>query len=242
MTPETKKKLEELLPTLGKRPGIVLDRLLKHGSVGTYDLGQLGYDQPPRAAQDLKERGVRLKVTRGKHPVTGYRMAIYRLDDEQPILDGTFNGRQAFSKEFRRKIFDAHKSHCIFCGVAVEKSRLQIDHRVPYQIAGEIDLKRTAEFMPLCSSHQRTKSWTCEHCPNYIAKKSAVCKACYWAIPDGPYKHVATRPERRLDLVWRLAEVKKFKRLEAVARGRRQPLNEFAIQILNDAVEKKQIP
>ena len=45
------KKYESLLPTLGKRPRVVLEHILKNGSVSTYELGQLGYDQPPRAAK-----------------------------------------------------------------------------------------------------------------------------------------------------------------------------------------------
>ena len=239
MKAETRKKLESLLQTLGKRPKAVLTRLLENESVSTYELGVLGYDQPPRAAQDLKEHGVKLRVTHGKHPETGNRMGIYWLDDEQPLLDGTFNGRQAFPKDFRRKVFNEYQSHCLFCGVALEDSRLQIDHRIPYQIAGEINTNNVAEFMPLCSSHQRTKSWACEHCPNYTVKNGAVCKGCYWAIPDGPYDHVATIRERRLVLTWSSAEIEDFITLSAAAKDSNQPPSEFVKRILSEEMVRR---
>ncbi len=58
LPPKMSQRYAELLARLGKRPKAVLERILKNGSVSTYELGQLGYDQPPRAAQDLKEAGV----------------------------------------------------------------------------------------------------------------------------------------------------------------------------------------
>lgn len=201
---------------------------MKNGSVSTFQLGQLGYDQPPRAAQDLKEFGVRLRVTFAKHPKTRNRMAIYWLADDQPFLEGTFRGRQAFSKEFRRKILEECDSKCLFCASLVEKSRLQIDHRVPYQIAGEVNVQNVIEFMLLCSSHQRIKSWTCEHCPAYAQKNALLCKSCFWAIPDGDFTHVATVPERRLDLLWKgEQEVRAFEALKARAQKENIPLADY---------------
>jgi len=218
MTPETRHKLSELLPTLGKRPQAVLERLLENGSVSTYELGKIGYDQPPRAAQDLKEQGVRLRMTNSKHPATGNRMGVYTLEDEQPLLDGKLTGRHSFPKKFRKHVLDHYQRMCPCCGVVLDESRLQIDHRIPYLVAGEADMSDLAQWMPLCSSHQRTKSWVCEHCPNYITKNPTICSSCYWAVPDGEYEHVATVHERRLALVWQgPEEIRLFNGMKALA-------------------------
>lgn len=163
-------------------------------------------------------------------------MGVYWLADEQPFLEGTFNGRQAFSKDFRRTCLEKYESKCVFCASVVEESRLQIDHRVPYQIAGEVNVQNLTEFMPLCCSHQRTKSWICEHCPNYIKKDASVCKSCFWAIPDADYMHVATVPERRLDLLWKgEQEVRSFEALKARARKENLPLADYLKKLAMDA-------
>ena len=46
---------------------------------------------------------------------------------------------------------------------------LQIDHRIPYEVAGEEigDERNPEKFMLLSGSAQRQKSWSCEHCQNY---------------------------------------------------------------------------
>lgn len=51
------------------------------------------------------------------------------------------------------------------------------------------------DFMPLCPSCNRSKSWACEHCPNRMVKDISVCKACMWASPKN-YTHVATQQVR----------------------------------------------
>lgn len=79
---------------------------------------------------------------------------------------------------------------------------LQVDHRVPYEIAGEPRQVNPDEFMLLCGSANRAKSWSCEHCDNWRQlKRRDVCASCYWAFPED-YQHVAMNPRRRLDLLW----------------------------------------
>ena len=201
---ESIKKYEALLNRLGKRPRTVLELILKNGSVSTYELGQLGYDQPPRAAQDLKEAGVSLKVSYGRHHKTGSRMAIYSLAD---IIDeNSFLGRRHFPKRFRQEILQRFDYKCNICNTTYPARILQLDHRVPYIVGGEGKKLYVEDYQPLCGSHQRSKSWECEHCPNRIERILEVCRTCYWACPDGNYTHVATRPERRTDITWSDAE------------------------------------
>lgn len=46
----------------------------------------------------------------------------------------------------------------------MDERDLQIDHRVPYEVAGESNELKTEDFMLLCGSANRAKSWSCEHC------------------------------------------------------------------------------
>lgn len=218
MTKEQKQKYEELLKKLGKRPRTVLELILEKGEVSTYELGELGYDQPPRAAQDLKEHGVRLKTKFGKHPETNARMAIYMLAEVDDEVNGSFTGRVAFPKKFREEVLAFFKNRCNICNMEYNARSLQLDHRVPYLLGGEADKFRLQDFQALCNSHQRAKSWECEHCGNRTLANAEVCAKCYWSIPDGPYQHVAMRDERRLDLTFVDAEVKDYQRLEATAK------------------------
>jgi hypothetical protein len=85
---------------------------------------------------------------------------------------------------------------------------LQIDHRIPFEIAGDNNTitGNLDEYMLLCASANRAKSWSCEHCPNWQEKNISVCNSCYWAYPES-YTHIATRNIRRLDLLWANEEI-----------------------------------
>lgn len=207
------KKIEQLLRTLGKRPRTVLEKIVENGSVSTYELGQLGYDQPPRAAQDLKEAGVKLKTTFGKHPETGARMGIYSLDPDQSGNNDNFKGRTAFPKKFRQDLFKHYDQKCNLCNSKYPSGVLQIDHRVPYLIAGDSEDLKIEDFMPLCGSHQRLKSWACEHCENVKSKEIKFCVSCFWAFPDHDYEHIAMIKERRVFVTWKDDEIEDYVKL-----------------------------
>jgi hypothetical protein len=193
-------RCRELLLTLSKRPRVVLEHILAKGSVSTFELGELGYDQPPRAAQDLKEAGVRLLVTFSKHPSSGQRMAVYSLADLDDSADRA--GRRPIPKAMRTRVLRQHGNRCAVCGVTHDATGLQIDHRVPFIVAGETEANDATDFQPLCGAHQRSKSWACEHCANRTDRDVDRCRRCYWACPDGEYEHVALREERRADITW----------------------------------------
>lgn len=220
------RKCRRMLPRLGKRPRTVLARILAKGAVSTYELGQLGYDQPPRAAQDLKEAGVRLKTSFGKHPKSGARMAIYSLAGLEE--SAALSGRSALPKSFRNEVLRQFDDRCNVCATVYPHAVLQLDHRVPYIVGGEGRERRVTDFQPLCGSHQRSKSWECEHCPNRTARDVRVCQTCYWAIPDGDYDHVATKQERRMDITWTgNAGLVQYERIKRLAAERGESLSAF---------------
>lgn len=98
-------------------------------------------------------------------------------------------------------LLQQHAHHCAICGEAYPAPFLQADHRVPYAIIGDIPDPTPADYLLLCRACNRAKSWTCEHCPNFVTRDPTTCLSCYWATPAA-YQHLATRPLRRVELVW----------------------------------------
>jgi hypothetical protein len=153
--PELRQKLTtEVLPRLGKRPRTVLEILLRDGEVSTYTLGNLGYDQPPRAAQDLKEAGVKLIKRNGVHPETGSRMAIYEIDPNQTV--SYQEGRTAFPKTFVAEVSAIYNSRCNISGAKLRSNEYQVDHRVPFIVRSDDGELRLKDFQLLSASSQYT--------------------------------------------------------------------------------------
>ena len=73
------------------------------------------------------------------------------------------------------------------------------------------------DYMLLCASCNRAKSWSCEHCVNWMeVKQTQVCHACYWANVEN-YIHIALRQVRRLAIVWEDDEVQTYEHLKEMA-------------------------
>jgi len=131
-------------------------------------------------------------------------------------------------KKERATIIEAAGGECQLCGATHD---LQIDHRVPYQVAGESLKEQPDAYMVVCGTCNRRKSWICEHCPNLLKLKQAkICSSCYWANPE-EHKHVAMEQIRRIDLVFSGEEAKDFdrfrQRCEARGIGVARGLKEF---------------
>lgn len=226
--------VERLKRVTAKRPRTVIDHILEHGFITTDELKvKYGYNHPPRAAMDVKDQGiplVRFKVTNEQ----GRSIAAYKFGDVDSIRKG-FEGRQAFSKALKEEVVQANGGRCNIC---LSEHELQIDHRVPYVVAGDIGFadKDVADYMLLCRMCNRAKSWCCEHCPNWLElKRPAICVTCYWASPD-KYTHVAGRNERRLDVVWSEAETEAYDRLKKRADSVGQEMPDFVKNILRSKV------
>lgn len=175
-----------------KRAREVARIIFECGSATTTDLEALGYKHAPRAVRDLREAGVDVEKTMERYEdgITGSkkRRARYSITG---VREGR-TSRRGISKKIRDRVLSIGE-----CEVCSAPPPLQVDHRVPFEIGGETHPHIVAEFMPLCPSCNRTKSWACEHCPNWVEKDLEICETCMWASPDH-YTHVAHRPIREL--------------------------------------------
>jgi hypothetical protein len=113
----------------------------------------------------------------------------------------------------------------------VSEGELQIDHRVPFEVDGEPALE-PENFMLLCGSANRAKSWSCEHCENWNSiKDKSVCLSCYWAYPEN-YVHIAMRQVRRVDLLWEGDDIKVYETLKQRAIALDKELPVFVKEII----------
>ena len=187
--------------------------MLDQGFATTHDLNMLGYNHPPRAIGDVKDLGLPVVADMVRGP-DGRRMASYRFGTAADIRAGQV-GRTNFSKTFKAELIEANGSMDEITRAKHPARNLQIDHRVPYRVGGDEGLATndTGAFMLLDAKSQRAKSWSCEHCRNYVELRDpAICRRCFWAFPDD-YDHIAMQPERRVDIVWRGAETADFNQL-----------------------------
>jgi len=195
--------LRRIAQVTNRRARLVLDTIAQSGSITTEELQKRGYNDPRRAAQDVRELGFPLISTRVKS-ASGKRMATYSL---ALTLEAGKTGRLQLPKKERVAIIEAAGSKCRLCGATHD---LQVDHRVPYQVAGESLKGKPKTYMVLCGACNRRKSWICEHCPNWLKLKHVqTCQSCYWADPE-QHTHVAMEQIRRVDLVFGGEETQKF--------------------------------
>ncbi|MFC1978176.1 HNH endonuclease, partial [Chloroflexota bacterium] len=194
-----------------KRPKTVIEHILKHGYITTEELRvNYGYNHPPRAARDVREEGIPLETFRVKDS-EGRSIGAYRFADPAKARFGILAGRKIFPKAFKDEIIRELGCKCTICLQSYEDRYLQVDHRIPYEVAGDSDANRqTFEYMLLCGSCNRAKSWSCEHCLNWLEDKAQeVCGLCYWASPE-TYTHLALQEIRRLDIIWAGHEIEDY--------------------------------
>lgn len=204
-----------------KRARTVIDHILEHGIITNDELKDIyGYTHQPRAIRDVRENGIPLITHNVVSPVTGKRMGAYTFDDMSKIKRGRIGGRKAFPKKFKQELIDMYGAKDAFTGVSMHERYLQIDHRIPYEVAGD-DSSSTklnpVEFMLLDASSNRAKSWSCENCDNLKTTHDLdICKRCFWASPDD-YDHIAGTQSRRVELVWTGDDTASFDLLKAEA-------------------------
>lgn len=217
-----------------KRPRTVIDHILKHGFITTQELkDKYGYNHPPRAARDVKENGIPLEMFRVEG-ADGRKIAAYRFGDPKKSRFGKLFGRTAFTKELKQALIDKWGRRCAIYLEPFDERQLQIDHRIPFEVAGDsAEAEWKAEdFMLLCGSANRAKSWSCEHCANWLEQKdSAICRSCYWAYPEN-YSHIAMRPARRLDIMWMGAEVAIYDRLKKKTEELQQDMPAYVKKVI----------
>jgi len=222
-----------------KRARTVIDHIIEHGFISTDDLQSLyGYDHPPRAARDVRDNGIPLETFKVKSARTGRMVAAYKFGDVDQIKAGRVGGRHAFSKQFRNALLEKYDQRDGITGQRLDARYLQIDHRIPYEVVGDEDHDETNldAYMLLDASSQRAKSWSCEHCPNWLEDQDPnVCRKCYWASPE-QYDHIATKSVRRVDVVWTGDEIAAFDKLRTLADAQDVSLTEFIKRLITKEV------
>ena len=202
-----------------KRPRTVITHILKNGYITTEELSETyGYDHPPRAVRDVRENGIPLETFSVTSNKTGRKIAAYRFGDPSKMVNGRLGGRKAFSKNFKDSLIARYGSRSTLTGEYIEARYLQIDHRIPYQIAGD-SRDSIEDYMLLDASAQRAKSWSCEHCENFTRLHDPkICMTCFWAFPEN-YEHIAMTQERRLYISWNHEEISEYNALEKAAKS-----------------------
>ena len=209
----SKDDLSKLNSITGKRPSTVIQHIIKNGFITTEELtNDDGYEHPPRAARDVRERGVNL-VTYNVKSSDGRTIAAYKFGD--PVfIDNKVSkvaGRTALSNALKKALVDKFGAICFVYLQPMDERLLQIDHRIPYEIGGEQDDNIDC-YMLLSPSANRAKSWTCEHCPNWTQKDIDFCSNCFWAHPEN-YSHIAGKEERQIIITFTDNEIEDYNRL-----------------------------
>ena len=217
-----------------KRPRTVIDHILKHGYITTEELKtKYGYNHPPRAARDVREEGIPL-VTSRVTDSTGRIIGAYKFGDPSKIRFGRVGGRTAFSKQLKKELIERDGARCAIYLENFPEQELQIDHRIPFEVLGDEARKdkRPENYMLLCGSANRAKSWSCEHCANWLEQKDpSICRSCYWAYPEN-YSHIAMREARRMDIMWTGVEVEDYERLKTKSRELQQEMPAYVKKII----------
>ena len=88
--------------------------------------------------------------------------------------------------------------------------------------------------MLLSRSANRAKSWSCEHCANWLELKDPeICQRCYWAFPED-YDHVAMQQVRRVDIMWSGEEISVYEQF----RGRTLELQKELPAYIKEIIAK----
>jgi len=224
----------------GKRALAVINHILKHGQISTEELkDRYGYNHPPRGARDVRECGIPLDTIRVRGS-DGRMIGAYKFGDPSKIERHKLGGRKTFSKAFKQLLLERQGTRCAITGEPFIERYLSIDHRVPYEVAGDCVASEDdpGSFMLISGTAQRQKSWSCEHGNNWLETKDMkICRKCYWAWPED-YEHVAMEQRRRIELVWVGTEIVEYERLAEEARNAGQSVPELIKVCLGERKER----
>jgi hypothetical protein len=223
-----------------KRPRTVIDHILKHGQVTTEELKDIyGYNHPPRAIRDVREQGIPV-ITFRVTGSDGRKIAAYKFGTPSEVRTTQLSGRTAFSSYLKDGLIEKDGARCNIYLKPFPVRELQIDHRVPFEIAGDNGKlsENIDDYMLLCASANRAKSWSCENCPNWKSKNRPACQSCYWAYPES-YTHIAMRDIRRLDLLWSGEEIAEYETLIEEAAKVHEDAPEYVKNVLRSHFKNK---
>jgi hypothetical protein len=226
--------VEKCKAVTAKRPRTVIEHILEHGYVTSEELrDKYGYNHPPRAARDVREQGIPLETFR----VTGSdgrKIGAYRFGDPRTARFSKLRGRTDFTRKLKRKLIEQHGARCAIYLEEFDERDLQIDHRIPFEVSGDVSEANDDpdNYMLLSGSANRAKSWSCEHCVNWLElRKIEICQRCYWAFPED-YDHIAMRQIRRVDILWAGEEISIYEQLKERTRELQEEVPAYIKQII----------
>ena len=218
-----------------KRPRTVIEHILEHGQITTEELKDIyGYNHPPRAIRDVREQGIPI-ITFRVTGSDGRKIAAYKFGDPTEVRSTQLYGRTAFSSNLKTILIEKYGSRCNIYLEEFPERELQIDHRIPFEIAGDNGQLSDGpdEYMLLCGSANRAKSWSCENCRNWEIKEVENCHSCYWAYPEN-YNHIAMRDIRRLDVMWTENQTHEYDRLKAESEKVGEEIPEYVKHVIRN--------
>lgn len=219
MKVEYPKEFLDLLNSVqAKRPKTVINHILEHGFITSQELKDVyGYNHPPRAIRDVREHNIPLETYRVEG-TDGRKIAAYRFGDPDAVGNSISKslGRTVLSKALKQRLIQEYGSKCFVYLENIDSSILQVDHRIPYEIAGEQLEDDLSAYMLLSPSANRAKSWTCENCTNWKKQSAEMCCSCFWANPE-EYTHIAGREERIVSVMFTGDEVTDYNKLVAIS-------------------------
>lgn len=209
----------KLIPKGKKRAKALAELLIEKGKVSTKEIREmLNEEHPPSAARDLKDLGIPIKMTWGSS--NGRRYGIYEFDNPDLLENNILRGRQYFPKSLKSNLIKRDGERCNISNINFKSQYLQIDHRIPYRLAGENGLPKDhpEDFQLLSAASQKQKSKICEgECQNFKSVKNPeICKDCYWAYPED-YNHIATQQIRVLNVGFLDKDVELFERIKSAS-------------------------
>lgn len=210
--------IEKLSSVKSKRPKTVIEHILKHGFITSQELKNLyGYNHPPRAIRDVREHGIPI-ITYTTTGTDGRKIAAYKFGDPKDTSSNISKnlGRTVLSKSIKSALIEKYGPKCFIYLENIDEKDLQIDHRIPYEISGEIDESNIDNFMLLSPSANRAKSWTCEHCSNWEEKNIEFCIKCFWSHPEN-YEHIAGNSIRIINRYFSGNEIEDYNKLISLA-------------------------
>ena len=224
-----------------KRPKTILKHLLKYGRITSQEIkDRYGYNHPPRAIRDVREQGIPIETFRVEG-ADGRKIAAYRFGRTNVAKYKKNQGRTHLSKKIKDALISKHGCRCFIYLERMDKEFLQVDHRIPFEIGGDLPSGAVANyenFMLLCASANRAKSWSCENCDNFKDEKDpSVCSDCYWAYPEN-YRHIAKKPIRRMDLLWQDKEIADYEKLNKRAKRMKKELPRLVKEVLKKHLDK----
>ncbi len=215
MTMVHSKEFLNLLHSIeAKRPRTVIQHILRHGFITSQELKErYGYNHPPRAIRDVRERGIPV-VTYRITGTDGRSIAAYKFGNPWETSSAITKsaGRTISSRALKKALIEKHGSKYFIYLELMDARLLQVDHRIPYEISRESNTSDTDMFMLLSPSANRAKSWSCEHCENWHDKSPAFCRECFWASPE-KYDHIAGNRHRIISVVFTGDEIEDYNRL-----------------------------